>query len=134
MKLVQGLLEVCKCPWLCENSERALTERNRVLPAPRFPRCLATARDDIGAGEEGHSMRSACPSVLTRPRPTTDIARLGNLRCSNCFSAGMRHLILWHPRRSDVRVWRREFITLAGAATRCSVFIALAMRIGGRPT
>jgi len=73
MKLVQGLLEVCKCPWLCENSERALTERNRVLPAPRFPRCLATARDDIGAGEEGHSMRSACPSVLTRPRPTADL-------------------------------------------------------------
>src|SRR5499427_9349902 len=58
--------------WLCENSERAFTEGNRVLPAPRFPCCLATARDDIGAGEEGHSMRSACPSVLTRPRPIPD--------------------------------------------------------------
>src|SRR5262252_7253378 len=58
--------------WLCENSERAFTEGNRVLPAPRFPCCLATARDDIGVGEEGHSMRSAYPSVLTRPRPIPD--------------------------------------------------------------
>src|SRR5262249_24189800 len=24
-------------------------------------------------GEEGHSMRSACPSVLTRPRPTPEL-------------------------------------------------------------
>jgi putative ABC transport system substrate-binding protein len=30
------------------------------------------------------------------------------------FSAGVRHLILWHPRRSGDRVTRREFITLIG--------------------
>src|SRR5262252_31146 len=68
--------------WLCENSERAFTEGNRVLPAPRFPCCLVTARDDIGAGEEGHSMRSACPSVLTRPRPKAALAKSDPLRCS----------------------------------------------------
>src|SRR5262249_15619275 len=56
-------------PGCVRNSERAFTEGNRVLPAPRFPCCLATARDDIGAGEERLSMRSACPSVLTRPTP-----------------------------------------------------------------
>src|SRR5215472_6797860 len=59
-----------------ENSKRAFTEGNRVLPAPRFPCCLATARDDIGAGEEGDSMRSVCPSVLTRPRPIAVIPGL----------------------------------------------------------
>jgi len=48
--------------------------------------------------------------------PTTDIARLSNLRCGKCFSAGVRHLILWHPRRSGGRVRRREFITLLGGA------------------
>src|SRR5262245_11362247 len=58
--------------WLCENSERAFTEGNRVLPAPRFPCCLATVHNDIGAGEEGHSMRSACPTVLTRPSLIAD--------------------------------------------------------------
>ena len=29
-----------------------------------------------------HSMRSGCPSVLTRPRPAADIAYLGALQCS----------------------------------------------------
>src|SRR5262249_4024183 len=48
--------------------------------------------------------------------PTADIARLGKLRCSNCLSAHVRHLILWHPRRSGDRVRRREFITLLGGA------------------
>jgi len=40
-------------------------------------------------GEEGRSTCSSRPSVLTQPRPVADIARLSNLRCSNCFSAGM---------------------------------------------
>src|SRR5215475_10497843 len=74
-KLDQGLKLRLKMTWVCENSERAFTEGNRVLPAPRFPRCLATARDDIDAREEGHSMRSACPSVLTRPRPKADVSK-----------------------------------------------------------
>ena len=38
------------------------------------------------------------------------------MRCSNCFSAGVRYLILWHPRRSGDRVRRREFIGLIGGA------------------
>src|SRR5262249_50209580 len=36
--------------------------------------------------------------------------------CSNCVAAGVRHLILWHPRRSGGRVRRRLFITLLGGA------------------
>ena len=35
-------------PWLCENSERAFTEGNRVLLAPRFPGWLAITRAGIG--------------------------------------------------------------------------------------
>src|SRR5215510_4466768 len=43
--LDQGSHQVSKCPWLCENSGRAFTEGNRVLPAPRFPsRLLLLAR------------------------------------------------------------------------------------------
>jgi len=55
----------------------------------------------------------SCSRSLVRPRlphdcrigwsvcdPTTDIARLSDLRCGKCFGAGVRHLILWHPRRS----------------------------------
>ena len=35
----------------------------------------------------------------------------------NCFSAGVRHLMLRHPRKSEGgRVRRREFIMLAGGA------------------
>src|SRR6516162_9073722 len=48
--------------------------------------------------------------------PTADIARPGTSRCSNCFSAGVRDLILWHPRRSGGRVRRREFIALVAGA------------------
>src|SRR5262249_14386516 len=97
--------------WLCENSERAFTEGNRVLPAPRFPCCLATARNDIGAGEEGHSMRSACPSVLTRPRPIADIAHRGALRCSIFMRRGARtDILLASPKASmgDHQMRRRD--------------------------
>ena len=40
------------------------------------------------------------PPELQRSVNHIDIARLSNLRCNKCFSAGVRHLILWHPRRS----------------------------------
>src|SRR5262249_1751900 len=49
--------------------------------------------------------------------PDPHIARRSASRCSNYFSAGVRHLILWHPRRSGGgRVKRRGFITLLGGA------------------
>src|SRR5262249_34064205 len=40
----------------------------------------------------------------------------GASRCGNCFSAGVQHLIVWHPRRSGGHVRRREFITLLSGA------------------
>ena len=80
-------------PGCVKNSDTAFTEGNRVLPAPRLPRCIATAHDDIGAGEEGHSMRSACPSVLTRPRPQANIGLTP------------RYSFETATRRSDPEIW-----------------------------
>ena len=57
-------------------------------------------RPETGAG----CGKAACPdlhggrgAILV---PTVTIARPGTSRCSNCFRASARHLILWHPRRS----------------------------------
>jgi len=47
----------------------------------------------IGIGIETGSMRSACPGVLTRPRPEGDLAFAAPLRCSNGFRPARRHLI-----------------------------------------
>src|SRR5262249_23558719 len=49
----------------------SLTATAACGASSRYPK--HNRRDDIGAGEEDHSMRSACPSVLTRPRPVADI-------------------------------------------------------------
>jgi hypothetical protein len=57
-----------------------------------------------------------------RTIPLPDIARLGASRCSNRFSAGVRHLILWHP-IGGRRVRRREFITFLGSATACPQYV-----------
>jgi hypothetical protein len=43
---------------------------------PRFQSRLANACQDIGAGKEGRSRCSPRPSVLTRPRPEGDLARM----------------------------------------------------------
>src|SRR5262245_38723151 len=87
-------------PWPCENSERVYTEGNRVLPAAVFRTVLPFPARILEAGE-GNRSTCACPlKRFYTAKTQTDIARLSNLRCGKCFSAGVRHLILWHPRRS----------------------------------
>src|SRR5262245_32016376 len=63
-------------------------------------------------GSSAVATRLAAWLFMTRNRPRA----LGALRWSNCFTAGVRQLILWHPRRSGGRVRRRHFITLLGGA------------------
>ena len=52
-------------PWPCKNSERAFTEGNHVLPAPRFPSRLAIAWQNIGAGKEGRCTCSLLPPAFS---------------------------------------------------------------------
>src|SRR5215813_12283505 len=52
---------------------------------------------------------------LVDPNPTSRAPTLRDATIALGL-AGVRHLILWHPRRSGGRVRRREFITLLGGA------------------
>src|SRR5262249_10664914 len=60
-------------------------------------------------------MRSACPSVLTWPRPTAALVRLRPLRCSKLMRCGLRTGNLASSsllQGGSMR--RREFIALVG--------------------
>src|SRR5215510_3575402 len=90
--LDQGSHQVSKCPWVCKNYERAFTEGNRVLPAPRFPSRRAIACGDIQAGENGRSICSSRSSVLTRPRPGSEL----EIAVQQSLQRAVRdHLIVW---------------------------------------
>src|SRR5262245_22791975 len=56
-------------PWPCENSERAFTEGNRVLPAAVFRTVLPFPARTLEAGEGNRSTCAARSNVFTRPRP-----------------------------------------------------------------
>jgi len=99
-------------PWLCENSERAFTEGNRVLLAPRFPSWLAIARA-LALDWRGRSFYcSTRPSVLTQPRLISAVSRINSLQRSMATARTPRGSVA-HPHDSIGRL-------------RCGAWLALA--------
>ena len=56
----------------------------------------------VSKGKQTHPRGSWEAAATAGSDPATDIAPPGTSRCNNYFSAGVRDLILWHPRRSGV--------------------------------
>src|SRR5262245_13822998 len=107
-------------------SERAFTEGNRVLPAPRFPSDLATLAGTIEAGEEDRSKRSPRLSVLTWPRPRPEVTHcpfrvhwLGISALCCCYAARARQK-LPSPRQIRTQPESRNKINDVFGDTRCS--------------
>jgi hypothetical protein len=75
----------------CVKTPKGRSRRGIVfLPAPRFTFSLSVACDEIGAGEAVRSTRSACPSVLTQPRPIPGLGKPQHVPTQHSSSARPR--------------------------------------------